>query len=171
MDGLGGMMAAGGLVQRYAEGGEVMATRGVPQQVDANTIVQRAAAAIRGELSEPEAEQAVADLIETFGSGAYRQLRETVLQGVVPGAQTEGLIRGSGGGMDDQVMGMIGSQQPVAVSPGEFIIPADVVSGLGDGSTDAGAQRLDELIESVRMARTGTDEQPAPIRESMGGSV
>ena len=105
--------------------------------------------------------------IEEFGVDAFRQLRDAVLKQQAPGAQTEGMVDGNGGGMDDQVMGMIGNQRPVAVSPGEYIIPADVVSGLGDGSSKAGADILDELNQSVRMARTGTAEQPRPLMETL----
>ena len=65
--------------------------------------------------------------------------------------------------MDDKVPGMIGDQQPVAVSPGEFIVPADVVSGLGDGSSDAGAKELDKMMDRVRMARGGTTKQAPSI--------
>lgn len=143
----------------------------VPSPDDAQRIVQSAAMAILGRMGQDEADAAINTFLDTFGQDAFETLREQVLQGNVPGAQTEGMVRGNGGGMDDQVPGMIGDQQPVAVSPGEFIVPADVVSGLGDGSSDAGAERLDELIESVRMARTGTSEQPAPIRESMAEGV
>ena len=73
--------------------------------------------------------------------------------------------KGIGGGMDDQVLGMIGSQQPVAVSPGEYIIPADVVSGLGDGSSDAGAKELDGLLDRVRKERTNTTKQPKELNK------
>jgi len=73
------------------------------------------------------------------------------------------MIRGQGGGMDDKVPGMIGDQQPVAVSPGEFIVPADVVSGLGDGSSDAGAEKLDQMMDRVRMARGGNTKQAPSI--------
>ena len=83
----------------------------------------------------------------------------------MPNSQKEGEIVGQGGGMDDLVQGMIGTQQPVAVSPGEYIVPADVVSGLGDGSTDAGVQELDGMLDRVRMERTATTQQPAPLRK------
>ena len=135
-----------------------------------NQLVEMTVMAIRGELPNG-ADEVVAQFIQAYGNDAFMQLREQVLQEVVPGAQTQGLIRGQGGGMDDEVMGMIGSSQPVAVSPGEYIVPADAVSGLGDGSSDAGAARLDQLVENVRRARTGTAKQPAPIKESMGGKV
>jgi len=90
-------------------------------------------------------------------------LRTRVLKEMSPDAQIEGKIEGNGKGMDDQVPGMIGDQQPVAVSPGEFIVPADVVSGLGDGDTDAGANELERMMEKVRQERTGTDQQPQPV--------
>jgi hypothetical protein len=61
------------------------------------------------------------------------------------------------------VPGMIGDQQPVAVSPGEFIVPADVVSGLGDGSSDAGADELYAMMERVRKSRGGNGDQPPAI--------
>ena len=101
--------------------------------------------------------------MDQFGAEAFAQLRENTLESVVPGSQKEGEIVGQGGGMDDLVQGMIGTQQPVAVSPGEYIVPADVVSGLGDGSTDAGVQELDGMLDRVRVERTGTTQQPAPL--------
>ena len=149
------------MIARYQEGGMVEGS---------DPLVEMTVRAIRGELPEG-ADQVIESFIQAYGNDAFLQLREEVLQEVVPGAQTQGMIRGQGGGMDDEVMGMIGSSQPVAVSPGEYIVPADAVSGLGDGSSDAGAARLDELVESVRKARTGTAKQPAPIKESMGGKV
>ena len=51
------------------------------------------------------------------------------------------------------------------MSDGEFIVPADVVSGIGDGSSDAGAKRLHAMIDRIRKTRTGTDEQPDRIDE------
>ena len=71
--------------------------------------------------------------------------------------------------MDDMIPGMIGDQQPVAVSPGEYIVPADVVSGLGDGSTDAGVKELDQMLDRVRMERTGMTNQPRPM--NTGGAL
>jgi len=160
--GMGGSPLFGAPMVDFQEGGM---TEGMDQE-----LVQMTVAAIRGELPDG-ADEVVSRFIELYGNDEFMRLREQVLQEVVPGAQTQGMIRGQGGGMDDEVMGMIGSSQPVAVSPGEYIVPADAVSGLGDGSSDAGAARLDELVENVRKARTGTAKQPAPIKESMGGKV
>jgi hypothetical protein len=49
------------------------------------------------------------------------------------------------------------------LSDGEFIVPADVVSGLGNGSTDAGADSLYEMMDRVRQLRTGKKEQPDQV--------
>ncbi len=107
---------------------------------------------------------AVVDMfVKKYGSEMFQQLRNMLLRSSQPQAQTEGMIRGNGSGMDDEVPGMIGDQQPVAVSPGEFIVPADVVSGLGDGSSDAGAKELDRMMDRVRMDRNGTTKQAPSI--------
>jgi hypothetical protein len=128
-------------------------------------LIQMTMQAVLGQVEQPD--EIIQMFIEEFGVDAFRQLREAVLKQQVPNAQTEGMVDGNGGGMDDQVMGMIGNQRPVAVSPGEYIVPADVVSGLGDGSSKSGADILDELNQAVRMARTGTPEQPRPLMETL----
>ena len=127
-------------------------------------LVEQTISAVLGKVSQEEADIIINMFISEFGQEAFEMLREQALQSVVPNAQTEGVIRGQGGGMDDMVNGMIGTEQPVAVSPGEYIVPADVVSGLGDGSTDGGVQELDGMLDRVRQTRTGTTVQPAPMR-------
>jgi hypothetical protein len=132
-------------------------------------LVDQTAMALMGRLSEEETDLVIKRFIDEFGIEAFQALRSEVLEGVVPGSQKEGLIQGQGGGMDDMIPGMIGDQQPVAVSPGEFIVPGDVVSGLGDGDSSAGAQELEGMMDRVRMERTGTTRQPAPIQARAGG--
>jgi len=132
-------------------------------------MLEQTTQAILWQLPPEQAEIAINMFVDTTGSEVFAQLRDTVLKSVVPNAQTEGKIQGQGGGMDDEVMGMIGNQQPVAVSPDEYIVPADVVSGIGDGSSNAGAEQLDEMLDRVRSTRTGTTRQPAPIQAKQGG--
>jgi hypothetical protein len=126
-------------------------------------LIEMAAMALLGQLPEEESKVVIQQFVSEFGEDALQMLRDRVLKERMPNAQTEGKINGNGKGMDDMVPGMIGDQQPVAVSPGEYIVPADVVSGLGDGDTDAGATELDMMMERVRKERTGTDQQPAPL--------
>jgi len=129
-------------------------------EVDYNELIAMTVEAIKGNLEDSDS--VINMFIEEYGVERFRELRNAVLQGIVPNAQTEGMIAGSGNGMDDEVMGMIGENQPVAVSPGEYIVAADVLSGLGDGDTNAGADVMDEIQANVRMARSG-GRQPAPI--------
>ena len=82
-----------------------------------------------------------------------------------PEATTEGMIEGEGTGMSDEIPGVVAGQEKIAVSPGEFIVPADVVSGIGDGSSDAGSNELYEMMDRVRQTRTGTTEQPRPFNK------
>lgn len=68
-----------------------------------------------------------------------------------------------GDGMSDDIQATINNNQPAALSDGEFVVPADVVSHLGNGSSDAGAKRLYDMMDKVRKARTGTKKQGREI--------
>jgi hypothetical protein len=74
------------------------------------------------------------------------------------------MLRGPGDGMSDSIPGVIGNKQPARLADGEFVVPADVVSHLGNGSTDAGAKRLYGMMDKVRKARTGTKKQGKQIK-------
>ena len=73
------------------------------------------------------------------------------------------LLKGPGDGMSDDIPAKIGKKQPARLADGEFVVPADVVSGLGNGSTDAGAKKLYAMMDKVRHARTGTKKQGKQI--------
>jgi len=74
-----------------------------------------------------------------------------------------GLTDGPGDGMSDGIPTTIDGEQPAALSDGEFVVPADVVSHLGNGSTDAGANKLYAMMDKVRQARTGKKQQGTEI--------
>ena len=117
-------------------------------------------------LGESDNNEALNAYIAKYGNEEFMKLRQQVLESIVPGAQTEGLIEGMGnGGMDDDLRGMIGNKEKIAVSQDEFIIPADVVSMLGDGSSDAGSKKLYEMMDRVRKDKTGTTQQADKIKE------
>jgi len=65
--------------------------------------------------------------------------------------------------MADEVPAVIEGEQPAALSDGEFVIPADVVSHLGNGNTDAGVKVLEDMMDRVRKARTGRETQAKEI--------
>jgi hypothetical protein len=69
------------------------------------------------------------------------------------------LLKGPGDGMSDNIPAQIGAKQPARLADGEFVVPADVVSHLGNGSTDAGAKQLYKMMDKIRTARTGRKAQ------------
>ena len=73
------------------------------------------------------------------------------------------LLKGPGDGMSDDIPATINARQPARLADGEFVVPADVVSHLGNGSTDAGAKKLHEMMTKVRRERTGNPKQGKKI--------
>jgi hypothetical protein len=74
------------------------------------------------------------------------------------------MLKGPGDGMSDDIPAMIGRKQPARLADGEFVVPADVVSHLGNGSTDAGARKLYSMMDKVRTARTGKKKQAPAVK-------
>jgi len=91
---------------------------------------------------------------------------ETSPYGMKRGGTPPRFIDGAGDGMSDSVPATINGTQPARLADGEFVIPADVVSHLGNGSTKAGAQQLYSMMDRVRQARTGTKQQGKEIKPS-----
>ena len=79
------------------------------------------------------------------------------------GSRKQRYLDGETDGMADKVPATIDNEDPAALSDGEYVIPADVVSHLGNGNSDAGAKVLDEMLSRVREARTGETEQAPEI--------
>jgi hypothetical protein len=84
-------------------------------------------------------------------------------QGGIAGAHKGYYLGGKTDGMADQVPARIDGKQEARLSDGEFVIPADVVSHLGNGNSDAGADQLHSMMDNVRKARTGNPEQGKQI--------
>jgi hypothetical protein len=152
-----------------AEGGKLE-----PEEEKAQQIVRDAMDAIRGEGEDPEA--ALNTYLAYYGKEALQDLykrmsgeneEEGESEGEEEYAPPEGMIKGPGNGMDDMATArMAHGGQKVLLSNDEFIIPADVVSGLGDGSSEAGARKLYAMMDRVRMDRTGSKKQPGKIKDS-----
>jgi hypothetical protein len=92
---------------------------------------------------------------ETAASGG---IMHSSLGGYAAGGNPR-LLRGPGDGMSDNIPATISGRQPARLADGEFVIPADVVSHLGNGSTEAGAKQLHAMMDKVRRARTGNPKQ------------
>lgn len=73
------------------------------------------------------------------------------------------MLKGPGDGMSDNIPAVIGGKQPARLADGEFVVPADVVSHLGNGSTDAGAKQLYKMMDRIRQQRTGKKKQAPEV--------
>jgi hypothetical protein len=102
------------------------------------------------------AERAASAVIEDLPVPEYNQ-------GGIAALKKGTYLRGETDGMTDELRTTIDGKQPAALSHGEFVIPADVVSHLGNGNSDAGAKKLYEMMNKIRKARTGTEKQGRQI--------
>jgi hypothetical protein len=73
------------------------------------------------------------------------------------------MLKGPGDGMSDSIPATIAGHRPARLATDEFVVPADVVSHLGNGSSDAGAKQLYSMMDNVRKARTGRKSQGREI--------
>jgi hypothetical protein len=76
----------------------------------------------------------------------------------------QGYLDGQGDGMSDSIPATIEGQQPARLADGEFVIPADVVSHIGNGSSKAGSKQLYAMLDRIRKARTGHTKQGKEIK-------
>lgn len=74
------------------------------------------------------------------------------------------LLKGPGDGVSDSIPATIGGKQPARLAEGEFVVPARIVSELGNGSTDAGAQKLYAMMDRVQKARRKTKNVAADTK-------
>ena len=126
---------------------------------DVNTATAEAAQAARGsfavgglaQFASPYDEEKEKDSAKFNQGGGVMQLGG--------GRYLDGMTDG----MADEVPSSIDGVQPAALSDGEFVIPADVVSHLGNGSSNAGAKVLDDMMSNVRQERTGNSKQGKQI--------
>jgi hypothetical protein len=160
----GGLMAldGGGPVEQMSEANAVGANTGYPM---AN--LQQGSYATPWQT--PTSENVVQGAADT---GVNRMTGEMTLAGgggiSTLGGYSDGgrLLKGPGDGMSDNIPAQIGAKQPARLADGEFVVPADVVSHLGNGSTDAGAKQLYKMMDRIRSARTGKKKQAPEVNPS-----
>lgn len=123
---------------------------GPPEGMEDNPdkIVADAMAALMGR--HPEPKMAIQKFIDIFGEDALMALIQRAKQASEQSSKG-GLIKGPGDGQSDSIPARIEpTGQQATLSNGEFVVPADAVSGLGGGSTDAGANKLQAVVDAVR---------------------
>jgi hypothetical protein len=132
-----GGAAAGGLMESYAMGGDIGGRyqspddMGMGDRIGAHTTVNMAP------------HYPMQGMYQGYASGGHL------------GDYSDGgrLLKGPGDGVSDDIPAQIGARQPARLADGEFVVPARIVSELGNGSTDAGAKRLYAMMDRVQKNR------------------
>lgn len=144
------LLARGGEVQRYADGGTTQATGSI-----SSGGLQDLYGSQDNTTSYPSLSQ------DGYGIGRLDKLAS---QGSLSKAADMfyakgGYLDGPGDGLSDSIPATIEGRQPARLADGEFVVSADVVSALGGGSSKAGAKRLYEMMDRVRKSAHGTEKQ------------
>jgi len=98
----------------------------------------------------PAPVQANPPVVDVFAAGGMAQGGLGSLGSYSDGGR---LLKGPGDGVSDSIPAMIGKNQPARLADGEFVIPARIVSEIGNGSTDAGARKLYAMMDRIKKAR------------------
>jgi len=140
-------VAKGGLINSYATGGTVQS------------------AGMRDLYGGPDNQPTMSTGLGGFGLGRLNDLagEQARTQAQTLGYARGGYLDGAGDGMSDSIPATIEGKQPARLADGEFVVPADVVSHLGNGSSKAGSKRLYAMLNKVRQARTGRVKQGKQI--------
>ena len=138
---------------RYFAKGGLADLREGNQETTAN-LMNEAKAALLGE--HPKPQEAIERFRNAMGDDAFMALKDRI---------TGGRIKGAGGGLDDLVPGSIEGRQKVRLADGEFVLPAPIVSAIGDGSTDQGARRLHEMMDSIYKQKYKSKGLPQRLKE------
>jgi hypothetical protein len=175
MDDVGGMAAGG--IAGYANRGQVrhlpesvnIPRTGIFRDTDVDTARKDALEATRirnkklaSNVNMPKNFLAKQPKTSIKGIG---DVEEAAAGGSIGGYSDGGrMLKGPGDGMSDSIPATIGKRQPARLADGEFVVPADVVSHLGNGSTDAGAKKLYAMMNKIRKARTGKKKQAPAVK-------
>ena len=147
--------------------GALMGEEAESESMNDKELISKSVEAIKGKSDNTE--MILGMFLAKFGEEALKDLVEKVQTGQFDENVDvdEGMLRGSGDGMDDMIPATMQGDQDVLLSDGEFIVPADVVSGIGNGSSEAGADKLEDMMDRVRELRTGGVMQPPDVPDRM----
>jgi len=165
------LMASGGIA-RYANEGAVRLPKGDPglyRDADPTTRSQDAFTAALTRLNSMQKKANIKGLPALKAAAQpLGNIEEAAKGGVMSslGGYSDGgrMLKGPGDGMSDSIPASIANKQPARLADGEFVVPADVVSHLGNGSTDAGARKLYAMMDKIRKARTGKKKQAPAVK-------
>tara|TARA_R100001591_G_scaffold51278_1_gene61407 strand:- start:222 stop:1523 length:1302 start_codon:yes stop_codon:yes gene_type:complete len=124
------------------------------------------------DVPEQPQDKSILDTIKSYGSEGISTVREFfgLREGGDVGEYFEGQVEGKGDGMSDEIPFRVEGGNPdfALLSKDEYVIPADVVSMLGNGSSDAGADELDDFVKDTRKEAFGREKQQTEINAEKG---
>jgi len=159
---------------RYADAGGVAAARTAAQEEAAGLAALNAANPAKQQRTANPTEAAIMQAAQAANVQAPQDASKVIENLPVPTYAAGGIaelaeggkpryLAGQTDGMADKIKARIDGQQEARLSHGEFVIPADVVGHLGNGNSEAGAERLYAMMDRIRKARTGTKKQGKQI--------
>ena len=153
----------------YANGGMPIEQMSNQAMMGANTMYpmsNMATSSFATPYQTPQSTNMLANMAPSGGGAVNAMSGEPSMQGTRMamgglsdlGSYSDGgrLLRGPGDGVSDSIPAMIGKQQPARLADGEFVVPARIVSELGNGSTEAGARKLYAMMDRIQAARKKT---------------
>ena len=155
-------LAEGGMPEEEMVEAPMDAEMGAPNEKD---VIINAVNAIKGNIPEDQAPIVLAQFVQQYGEEALQDLVEDVRNGEYDniGGKADGMVEGGGDGMSDSVPATIDGEEDLLVSKDEYVVDAPTVAMIGNGSSEAGAKKLDNMREEVRKAATGSRVQPRRI--------
>ncbi len=158
------MLSEGGIAT-FAKGGDMPEEQMDMPDVNEKDIIVNAVNALKGNMSEQQASIALAMFVNEYGEEALKDLVTDVRDGEYDNitGKMDGQVQGGGDGMSDSVPATIDGKQDLLASKDEYMVDAPTVAMIGNGSSDAGAKKLDKMREEVRKAATGSTMQPKQI--------
>ena len=143
-----GGRSEGGLI-KFQEGGSVDGGMKLEQEVIAAVMGQH-----------PNPDEVFKRYIDTYGEEGLMELLMAIEQMIPNNGR---MVDGAGDGLSDSIPATIDGQQQALLSKDEYVIPADVVAHAGNGSSEAGGQKFDQLVSKVRKDRIGNTQQPKAV--------
>ena len=135
-----------------------------PMDIQRRTTPPRQQQQLNFQPTQPREGESTEEMVARIGRGEDRFFDYKGYAPVAEGGQLEeafeGVVEGDGHGMEDNQMFRIKGGGLAALSPKEYVVPADVMSGLGNGNPDKGAHAMDDFISDFRKEKYGRDEQP-----------
>ena len=161
------MLSKGGIAT-FAKGGDMP---DMPEEqmnmpdVNEKDIIVNAVNALKGNIPEKQASVALAMFVNEYGEEALKDLVTDVRDGEYDNVtgKMDGQVQGGGDGMSDSVPATIDGQQDLLASKDEYMVDAPTVAMIGNGSSDAGAKKLDKMREEIRKQSIGSTIQPKQI--------